>query len=31
VRQTVSPITDLEYQEILKMAGIVATPGIPLP
>ena len=31
VRQTVSPITDVEYQEILRMAGIVATPGIPLP
>ena len=31
VRLIVSPITDIEYQEILKMAGIVATPGIPLP
>jgi len=31
VRLIVSPITDTEYQEILKMAGIVATPGIPLP
>ncbi len=31
VRRIVSPLTDLEYQEILKMAGIVATPGIPLP
>jgi predicted RNA-binding protein with PUA-like domain len=31
VRLLVSPITDLEYQEILRMAGIVATPGIPLP
>ena len=31
VRLIVSPITDVEYQEILKMAGIVATPGIPLP
>src|SRR5690242_19312774 len=26
VRLVVSPITDIEYQEILKMAGIVATP-----
>src|SRR6201993_2063750 len=31
VRLVVSPITDVEYQDILKMAGIVATPGIPLP
>ncbi len=31
VRLIVSVITDLEYQEILRMAGIVATPGIPLP
>jgi predicted RNA-binding protein with PUA-like domain len=31
VRLIVSPITDTEYQEILRMAGIVATPGIPLP
>jgi predicted RNA-binding protein with PUA-like domain len=31
VRLLVSPITDMEYQEILRMAGIVATPGIPLP
>jgi len=31
VRLIVSPITDVEYQEILRMAGIVATPGIPLP
>ncbi len=31
VRLIVSLITDLEYQEILRMAGIVATPGIPLP
>src|SRR2546423_12660705 len=27
----ISSITDEEYQEILRMAGIVATPGIPLP
>ena len=31
VRLTVSAISGVEYQEILKMAGIVATPGIPLP
>jgi len=31
VRLSVSAISDAEYQEILKMAGIVATPGIPLP
>lgn len=31
VRVLISSITDIEYQEILKMAGIVATPGIPLP
>ena len=31
VRLIVSLITDIEYQEILRMAGIVASPGIPLP
>jgi predicted RNA-binding protein with PUA-like domain len=31
VRLLISSITDVEYQEILRMAGIVATPGIPLP
>ena len=31
VRLLISAITDVEYQEILRMAGIVATPGIPLP
>lgn len=31
VRLIVSPLTESEYQEILRMAGIVATPGIPLP
>ncbi|HKV24618.1 MAG TPA: EVE domain-containing protein [Candidatus Acidoferrum sp.] len=31
VRILVSQITELEYQEILRMAGIVAAPGIPLP
>jgi len=31
VRIIVSLLTDQEYQELLRMAGIVATPGIPLP
>jgi len=31
VRLLISSITEEEYLEILKMAGIVATPGIPLP
>ena len=31
VRLLISPISDAEYQEILRMAGIVPTPGIPLP
>jgi len=31
VRLIISPITEAEYQEILRMAGIVPTPGIPLP
>jgi len=31
VRLVVSLLTDQEYQELLRMAGIVATPGIPLP
>jgi predicted RNA-binding protein with PUA-like domain len=30
-RLTICPLTDEEYSEILKMAGIVAAPGIPLP
>jgi len=30
VRLIVSLLTDLEYQEILRMAGIVAMPGLPL-
>jgi predicted RNA-binding protein with PUA-like domain len=30
-RLTITPLTDEEYAEILRMAGIVATPGIPLP
>jgi hypothetical protein len=28
---TVCPLTDEEYTEILRMAGIVAAPGLPLP
>jgi predicted RNA-binding protein with PUA-like domain len=31
VRALISSITDEEYLEILRMSGIVATPGIPLP
>jgi hypothetical protein len=31
VRLLISSITDAEYQELLRMAGIVATPGVPLP
>jgi len=31
VRLIISLITEAEYQEILRMAGIVPTPGIPLP
>lgn len=31
LRLTVSPVTDEEYREILRMAGIVAMPGMPLP
>ncbi len=31
VRLVVSPLTEAEYQEILRMAGIVAVPGMPLP
>ena len=31
VRLIVCPVSDEEYQEILRMAGIVASPGIPLP
>jgi len=30
VRLIVSPISDTEYQDLLKMAGIVAMPGVPL-
>ena len=31
VRLIISQVTEEEYQEILRMAGIVATPGLPLP
>ena len=31
VRLIISPISDEEYQEILRMVGIVASPGLPLP
>jgi predicted RNA-binding protein with PUA-like domain len=31
VRLIISSITDTEYQDILRMAGIIAAPGIPLP
>jgi hypothetical protein len=31
VRMIITPVTEEEYQEILRMAGIVATPGLPLP
>jgi len=30
-RMTICPLTDEEYTEILRSAGIVASPGIPLP
>jgi predicted RNA-binding protein with PUA-like domain len=31
VRLIVTPLTDEEYQELLRMAGIVPSPGMPLP
>jgi predicted RNA-binding protein with PUA-like domain len=31
VRAIISPVSETEYQEILRMAGIVAAPGLPLP
>lgn len=31
VRLIISPISEEDYQEILRMAGIVASPGLPLP
>lgn len=30
-RMTICPVAEEEYAEILRMAGIVASPGIPLP
>jgi predicted RNA-binding protein with PUA-like domain len=30
VRLIISPVTDAEYQDILRMAGITAAPGIPM-
>ena len=30
-RRTICPLTEEEYAEVLRMAGIVASPGIPLP
>lgn len=30
-RLTICPVTEEEYAEVLRMAGIVAAPGIPLP
>lgn len=30
-RLTICPLSEEEYSEILRMAGIVASPGIPLP
>ena len=31
LRLIICPLSDEEYQEILRMAGIVAAPGLPLP
>jgi predicted RNA-binding protein with PUA-like domain len=31
VRLLISPLEEAEYQEMLRMAGIVAAPGLPLP
>jgi predicted RNA-binding protein with PUA-like domain len=31
VRLLISPLPEEEYQEMLRMAGIVAAPGLPLP
>jgi len=31
VRLIISPLSDEEYEEIMRMAGIVASPGLPLP
>jgi predicted RNA-binding protein with PUA-like domain len=31
VRMIITPVSDTEYPELLRMAGIVASPGVPLP
>ncbi len=31
VRLIISAVSDEDYQEVLRMAGIVASPGLPLP
>ena len=31
VRRIISSMSEAEYQELLRMAGIVAMPGVPLP
>ncbi len=31
VRRIICPLSEAEYQELLRMAGIVAMPGVPLP
>lgn len=31
LRLTISPLDDTEYEEMLRLAGIVASPGMPLP
>ena len=31
VRAIISPVSEEEYSEVLRMAGIVAAPGLPLP
>ncbi len=31
VRAIISPVSEQEYQDILRMAGLVAQPGFPLP
>ena len=31
VRLIISAVSEAEYQELLRMAGIVAMPGVPLP
>lgn len=31
LRMTICPISDAEYEQMLRLAGIVAAPGMPLP